>query len=178
MNDNGDHQVDWFLFSFWKVETVDVYILTLLATFAIAIFNQLLFWILVQKAPEGIARSDILELVCGGDGGCDNLIDVSYLSRYLCRCVCVPHSAKKAAFYCTKVVVFMLQVTVSYMLMLILMTYNVGICLMLLAGCSTGYMAFSVVAQAIVDRLFGTGPQSKDKQGINRGIPSGYDGYY
>lgn len=123
-------ELDFFLFSLWKVDTIGMYILTLLFTLFLALFNQLLFWMLVQRPPKNITTT------------------------------------AKAVFYGLKIIVFTMQIVASYILMLVLMTYNIGICLVLLAGCSIGYTTFSVVAQAITESVLGALQERRDaKQG-------------
>lgn len=48
-------------------------------------------------------------------------------------------------------ILHILQVTVSFLLMLIFMTYNVWLCLAVVAGAATGYFLFGWKKSVVVD---------------------------
>jgi len=67
-----------------------------------------------------------------------------------CRCGCGRRNMMSLA-HATQTLLHVIQVTVSYMLMLVFMTYNVWLCLAVVIGAGVGYFLFAWRRATVVD---------------------------
>lgn len=67
-----------------------------------------------------------------------------------CRCACSRHQMMSLA-HAIQTLLHIIQVTVSYMLMLVFMTYNVWLCLAVVIGAGLGYFLFGWRRAVVVD---------------------------
>ena len=67
-----------------------------------------------------------------------------------CRCACSSRNMMSLA-HAIQTLLHILQVTVSYMLMLVFMTYNVWLCLAVVLGAGIGYFLFAWRRATVVD---------------------------
>ena len=67
-----------------------------------------------------------------------------------CSCVC-DHRRMLSLAHAIQTLLHVIQVTVSYMLMLVFMTYNVWLCLAVVLGAGLGYFLFGWRRASVVD---------------------------
>jgi len=68
------------------------------------------------------------------------------------RCGCNHHRRRMMSLaHLVQTLLHVIQVTVSYMLMLVFMTYNVWLCLAVVAGAGLGYFLFAWRRATVVD---------------------------
>lgn len=108
--------------------------------FCLLFFCYVLFFQLMQVMF-------VFDLLCGGQLG---LID-QYFNIVL-HLVCATHRPTMLSVnHLLQTLLHVLQVTLSFVLMLIFMTYNVWLCLMVVLGAGVGYFLFCWKKSVIVD---------------------------
>ncbi|XP_014251551.1 high affinity copper uptake protein 1 isoform X2 [Cimex lectularius] len=130
------------LFDFWNVSTIAGFISSFIGIFVVSLiyegikyYREYLFWENLnnthyKSVTNGRARSSSLP------GGVEPITSPRIWSW----------------FNAMQTMLHMLQMTISYLLMLIFMTFNVWLCLAVVLGSSTGYFFFGWKKTLVVDR--------------------------
>ncbi|XP_030386668.1 high affinity copper uptake protein 1 isoform X2 [Scaptodrosophila lebanonensis] len=134
------------LFSWWHIETVGGLIGSMIAIFLLALlyeglkyYREYLFWktynLLEYRPVTGPQRNPEAPRIPQPAAAAASPVQPSMLSvNHICQTL-----------------LHLLQVTLSFLLMLIFMTYNVWLCLMVILGAAVGYFLFCWKKSVIVD---------------------------
>ncbi|XP_070074381.1 high affinity copper uptake protein 1 isoform X2 [Drosophila takahashii] len=134
------------LFSWWHIETVAGLVGSMIAIFLLALmyeglkyYREYLFWktynLLEYRPVTGPQRNPEAPRIPSPAAAAPSPVQPSMLS--------VNHLLQT--------LLHVLQVTLSFLLMLIFMTYNVWLCLMVVLGAAVGYFLFCWKKSVIVD---------------------------
>eukprot|EP00099_Drosophila_melanogaster_P004784 NP_001245551.1 copper transporter 1A, isoform B [Drosophila melanogaster] len=134
------------LFSWWHIETVAGLIGSMIAIFLLALmyeglkyYREYLFWktynLLEYRPVTGPQRNPEAPRIPSPAAAAPSPVQPSMLS--------INHLLQT--------LLHVLQVTLSFLLMLIFMTYNVWLCLMVVLGAAVGYFLFCWKKSVIVD---------------------------
>lgn len=110
-----------FMFKGLMVHKWWQYMLTLIIIFILAVFNQFMYSIIRRKIPT-LPKGDYVSL--------DDSTRMQKFSTY--------------AWYFVKPTLFLFQNTLSYMLMLMVMSFNMGVFLSVVLGTTVGWTIFSM----------------------------------
>ncbi|XP_017054632.1 high affinity copper uptake protein 1 isoform X2 [Drosophila ficusphila] len=134
------------LFSWWHIETVAGLVGSMIAIFLLALmyeglkyYREYLFWktynLLEYRPVTGPQRNPEAPRIPSPAAAAPSPVQPSMLSTN----------------HLLQTLLHVLQVTLSFLLMLIFMTYNVWLCLMVVLGAAVGYFLFCWKKSVIVD---------------------------
>ena len=123
---NLDYIIPNILFDFWQVPSAGIYAASLAVLFFLAILNQFFAMLARRKMVQKRVAIE------------DEKQQQAYNTR---------QKLKRILMYMFKPICFLLNTTLSYMLMLAVMSFNLGIFLVVIVGSSIGWTLFSMPLQ-------------------------------
>jgi copper transporter 1 len=120
--------MNYVLFQFWHTNDWVTMTVTCLACFALALINQILFFIVRYRPLSDSKQSEYEEL--------EGNVQVESLPKRFLK--------NPYLWYVVKPIVYLFQITLGYFMMLIVMSYNAGFFISIVVGSVVGWSIFSL----------------------------------
>ncbi|XP_037803114.1 LOW QUALITY PROTEIN: high affinity copper uptake protein 1-like [Penaeus monodon] len=134
------------LFDFWKISTIGGLIGSMVGIFILAMLYEGL-----KYFREHLFRQAIATMQYCANVDKNNITDENKQMRFMEQIIMPPTMSMLSKDHVIQTLMHMLQMIVSYLLMLIFMTYNVWLCLACVLGAGLGYFLFGWRKSVVVD---------------------------